>query len=295
MGRSPSCPPRSRAWAASPHPGPLPLTPPSSAITAAPTSEQIPGVTGGRVHEGGRHLEKVQRGWQSSVPAEETSLAQHLDCTAPERCWPPPHAEKGASPRPQGRGRRAMPLGTLPLAAGQGTREDLLPRSSSGQKHKSPSAFRWQNGNLGFCRLLPVHQAAMLGAWTCADAGGGEGQGPFQMNGNSGRKRERPAQAMSVAQPPMPWEDSGHSGPAGRWTGCRLADWKQICSEDRVSRELSQHHRGSTASPRPLARYQSTADPDLGPQPPWSCPMQDHTLPAKRVPVSCPTQMCRHW
>ena len=151
MGRSPSCHPRSRAWAASPHPGPLPLTPPSSAITAAPTSEQIPGVTGGRVHEGGRHLEKVQRGWQSSVPAEETSLAQHLDCTAPERCWPPPHAEKGASPRPQGRGRRAMPLGTLPLAAGQGTREDLLPRRSSGQKHKSPSAFRWQTGNLGFC------------------------------------------------------------------------------------------------------------------------------------------------
>ena len=78
MGHSPSCPPRSRAWAAAPHPGPLPLTPPSSAITAAPTSEQIPGVRGGRVREGGRHLGKVERGCQPSVPAEESSLRRAL-------------------------------------------------------------------------------------------------------------------------------------------------------------------------------------------------------------------------
>ena len=101
----------------------------------------------------------MERGWQSSVPAEETSLAQHADRTAPERRQPPPCAEKDASPRPQGRGRRAVLLGTFPLAAGQGTHEDLLPGSSSRQKHKSPSAFRWQDGNLDFCRLLPVHQA----------------------------------------------------------------------------------------------------------------------------------------
>ena len=62
----------------------------------------------------------------------------------------------------------------------------------------------------------------MPGAWTtCADAGGGEGQGPFQMSGKSGRKRERPAQegqvvggTVSPARPPVPSEDSGHSGNA---------------------------------------------------------------------------------
>lgn len=70
---------------------------------------------------------------------------------------------------------------------------------------------------------IPSAGDLTLGAWTrCADAGGGEGQGPFQMNGKSSRReRGQPKSggaggvgAMSAARPPMPWEDSGHSGNA---------------------------------------------------------------------------------
>ena len=194
------------------------------------------------------------------------------------------------APSPWLQGRE--PMRTCCPGAAQG-------RSTS---HHLPSDGRTGTWTSAACSLsirlqvgIPSAGDPMLGAWMCADAGGREGQGPFQMNRKSSRKRERPAQAMSAAQPPMPWEDSGHSGPAGGWTGRRLAGWKQVCSEDQESRELSQHHRGSTASPCPLARCQSTPDPNLGPQPPWSCPIQDHSLPANRVPVSCPTQMCLHW
>lgn len=237
-------------------PRPLPLTPPGSAITAAPTSEQIPSVTGGGVHEGERHSEKVERGWQSSVPAEETSPAQCPDRTAPKRGQPPPHAEKVASPQPQGRGCRAVPLGTFLLAVGQGTCEDLLPRSSSGQKHKSPPAFRWQDGNPGFCRLLPVHQAAGRNP-LCGgpNAGGLDKVCRCRRWGRPGtipdeRKEQQEEREASprVAGPggggnecsPASYALGGLRPlrecpcPAGGWTGWRLAGWKQVCSEDRA-------------------------------------------------------------
>lgn len=73
-----------------PHPGPLPLTPPGSAITEAATREQILGVPRGGVREGKKRPEKVQRGQQSSVPAEQTSplsvrIARHLNVAGHHR------------------------------------------------------------------------------------------------------------------------------------------------------------------------------------------------------------------
>lgn len=206
-----------------------------------------------------------------------------------------------------------MPLAPSPWLQDREPARTCCPGAAQGRSSKSPSAFRWKDGNLGFCspsmRLragIPSAGNPTPGAWTtCADAGGGEGQGPFQMSGKSGRKRERPAHEgqvvggmVSPALPPValrglrPLREC--PCPAGRWTGCRLAGWTQVCPDDRVSRELPQHRRCSTASPCPLARRQSTLDPEPRPQPRWSCLMQDRTLPAKRVPVPGPTQMRLH-
>ena len=293
-------------------PGPEPGQPPHTQgpcrwpHLAPPPQKQPPGsrlsVSQGKEYVREKRPEKVQRGRQSSVPAEQTSLAQRPDRPAPERCRPPPHAEKGACPRPQGRGHRAVPLAPSPWLQGREPARTCCPGVAQGRSSKSPSAFRWQDGNPGFCRLLPIHEA-VGGNRLCREpnAGGVDNVCRCRRWGRPGtipddwEERQEEGEAS-----PRGASGGGHSEsspascalgglgplrecpcPAGGWTGCRLAGWRQVCPEDRASGELSQHRRRSTAFPCPLARRQSTPDPELRPQPRWSCLMRDRTLPAE--------------
>lgn len=253
--------------------------------------------------EAGSHLSLLRKPDRLSV-----RIARHLNA-ASHRCM----LRRLLAPNLRGGDAGQCPWAPSPWLQGREPVRTCCPGAAQGRStsHHLPSDGRTGTRASAACspsiRLragIPCAGDLMLGAWTrCADAGGGEGQGPFQMNGKSSRKRERPAQewrgrgvgAMSAARPPMPWEDSGHSGnalaqQAGGLGGDLLAGSR---SARRI--ELSQHRRGSMALLCPITRCQSTPDPELGPQPPWSCPMQDRTLLAKRGLVSCPTQMCLHW
>ena len=145
----------------------------------------------------------------------------------------------------------------------------------------------------------------MLGAWTtCADAGGGEGQGPFQMTGKSGRKRERPAQegqvvggTVSPARPPVPSEDSGHSGNAlAQQVGGLGAD---LLAGDRSARRTERAESCPSTAGAP--RHSRVHSLDVRAPQTLSC---DHSLagavscgtaPSRpRVPVPRPTQMRLH-
>ena len=185
----------------------------------------------------------MQRGWQSSVPAEQTSLAQRPDRPAPECCRPPPCAEKGACPRPQGRGPRAVPLAPSPWLQGREPARTCCPGVAQGRSSKSPSAFRWQDGNPGLCRLLPIHEAAG-GNHLCREpnAGGLDNVCRCRRRGRPGtipdewEERQEEGEAS-----PRGASGGGHSEsspascalgglgplrecpcPAGGWIGCRL-------------------------------------------------------------------------
>ena len=246
--------------------------------------------------EAGSHLSLLRKPARLSV-----RIAEHLNAASHHRML-----RRVLAPNLRGGDAGQCPWAPSPWLHGREPVRTCCPGAAQGRStsHHLPSDGRTGTRASAACspsiRLragIPSAGDLTLGAWTrCADAGGGEGQGPFLMNGKSSRKREASPRVAGPGGGGNECSPASHAlgglgplrerpCPAGGWTGWRLAGWI----------ELSQHRRGSMALLCPIGRCQSTPDPELGPQPPWSCPMQDCTLLAKRGHVSCPTQMCLHW